>query len=37
MPPSYVELIVCLEMMRDSRARLENERAKKTQKEAGQR
>ncbi len=35
--PSYVELAVCLDMMRDSRAHLEEERAKKTQKQSGHR
>jgi hypothetical protein len=35
--PSYVELAVCLDMMRDSRAHLEEERAKKTQKQTGKR
>ena len=32
--PSYVELLICLEMMRDSRKRQEDERAK-TRKPAG--
>lgn len=35
--PSYVELAVCLDMMRDSRVHLEEERAKKTQKQTGKR
>jgi hypothetical protein len=35
--PSYVELAVCLDMMRDSRTHLEEERAKKTQKQTGKR
>jgi hypothetical protein len=36
--PSYVELIVCLEMMRDSRMhREEEERTKKSQKTSGKR
>ena len=35
--PSYVELAVCLDMMRDSRTHLEEERAKKTQKQTGNR
>jgi hypothetical protein len=35
--PSYVELAVCLDMMRDSRTHHEEERAKKTQKPAGKR
>ncbi len=30
--PSYVELVVCLEMMRDSRTHREEERTKKAQK-----
>jgi hypothetical protein len=30
--PSYVELVVCLEMMRDSRAHQEEQRTKNTQK-----
>ena len=32
--PSYVELIICLEMMRDSRKHQEDERATKTRKPA---
>ena len=32
--PSYVELIICLEMMRDSRKHQEDERAAKTRKPA---
>jgi hypothetical protein len=35
--PSYVELAVCLDMMRDSRSHLEEERSKKTQKQTGKR
>jgi hypothetical protein len=35
--PSYVELAVCLDMMRDSRRHMEEERAKKTQKQTGNR
>lgn len=35
--PSYVELVVCLDMMRDSRTHLEQERAKKTQKQTAPR
>jgi hypothetical protein len=36
--PSYVELVVCLEMMRDSRThREEEERAKQSQKASGKR
>ena len=35
--PSYVELAVCLDMMRDSRTHLEEERANKTQKQTGNR
>ena len=36
--PSYVELLVCIEMMRDSRTHREDEeRAKKTQKSTGKR
>jgi hypothetical protein len=35
--PSYVELAVCLDMMRDSRKHLEEERAKKTRKQTGNR
>ena len=33
--PSYVELLICLEMTRDSRKRQEDERAAKTRKPAG--
>ena len=33
--PSYVELLTCLEMMRDSRKHQEDERAAKTRKPAG--
>jgi hypothetical protein len=33
--PSYVELLTCLEMMRDSRKHQEEERASKTRKPAG--
>ena len=33
--PSYVELLICLEMMRDSRKHQEDERAAKTRKPAG--
>jgi hypothetical protein len=33
--PSYVELLVCLEMTRDSRKRQEDDRAAKTRKPAG--
>lgn len=33
--PSYVELVICLEMMRDSRKHQEDERAAKTRKAAG--
>jgi hypothetical protein len=33
--PSYVELLICLEMMRDSRKHQEEERAAKTRKPAG--
>lgn len=35
--PSYVELAVCLDMMRNSRRHMEEERAKKTQKQTGNR
>ena len=33
--PSYVELLICTEMMRDSRKRQEDERAAKTRKPVG--
>jgi hypothetical protein len=33
--PSYVELLICVEMIRDSRKRQEEERAAKTRKPAG--
>jgi hypothetical protein len=33
--PSYVELLICLEMMRDSRKHQEEERAAKTRKSTG--
>jgi hypothetical protein len=33
--PSYVELLICIEMMRDSRKHQEEERAAKTRKPAG--
>ena len=33
--PSYVELLICLEMMRDSRKHHEDERAAKTRKPGG--
>jgi hypothetical protein len=33
--PSYVELLICLDMTRDSRKRQEDERAAKTRKPAG--